>query len=75
MPYTGSYKLHAGEQVVPAYDASKNGQEKTIVINNYVTSEAVARAMADKPGRNVINNVIVSSTQQNMSVRGVMRNA
>jgi len=75
VPYTGDYKLHSGEKVVPAYDAQKTSDAQPIIINNYVTSEAIARQMASKAGKGVINNVIVASAQGNQQVRGVMRNA
>ena len=75
VPYTGDYKLHSGEKVVPAYDAQKTSDAQPIIINNYVTDIAIAQSMASKSGKNVINNVIVASAQGNQQVRGIMRNA
>ncbi|MFA5038409.1 MAG: hypothetical protein WC732_01870 [Candidatus Omnitrophota bacterium] len=57
VPSGGFYKLHPNEQVVPAYDAGKN-EAMTIEIHNFITPEAVARAMSGREGKGVIVNVI-----------------
>lgn len=59
VPYSGMYKLHQGEQVVPRWDATSHRENSTqFEIYNFITPEAVALAMAQNPGKNVIINVI-----------------
>jgi TP901 family phage tail tape measure protein len=68
VPYTGAYRLHSGEQVVPAYDAGKE-REQPIEIHNYITPEAVAMAMSGREGENVIVNVINRDSLRNGIIR------
>jgi phage FluMu protein gp41 len=64
VPHTGVYKLEEGEQVVPRYDATKKDREP-MQIMNFITPEAVAMAMADKAGANVIMNIINVNSLRN----------
>jgi hypothetical protein len=68
VPYNGLYKLHAGEKVVPRYDATKS-QSQPITIYNAITPEAVASAMMSREGEGVIVNVINSNSLRNGVVR------
>jgi TP901 family phage tail tape measure protein len=68
VPYTGAYKLHSGEQVVPAYDAGKK-REQAIEIHNYITPEAVAMAMSGREGEGVIVNIINRDSLRNGIIR------
>ena len=68
VPSTGMYKLHAGEKVVPRYDATKP-ESQPVTIYNAITSEAVAQAMAGREGEGVIVNIINSNSLRNGVVR------
>jgi hypothetical protein len=67
-PYTGLYKLHEGEKVVPKYDANKS-ELMPLTIYNMITPETIAAAMSGKEGSGVIVNVINLDSLRN----GVMR--
>ena len=68
VPHTGLFKLEEGEQVVPRYDATKR-ESNTVQIHNFITPEAVAMAMADKAGENVIINIINADSLRNGVIR------
>lgn len=68
IPYTGLYKLHAGEMITPRYDASKHEATK-LTIYNMITSEAVAMAMQSKEGEGVIVNTINLNSLRNGVIR------
>jgi len=72
VPENGIYRLHAGEKVVPKYDASKN-KETPIIIYNMITPEAVASAMQSKTGEGVIVNVINNNSLRNGVVRQMIQ--
>ena len=68
IPYTGLYKLHAGEMITPRYDASKHEATK-LTIYNMITSEAIAMAMQSKEGEGVIINTINLNSLRNGVIR------
>ncbi len=68
IPYTGLYKLHAGEMVTPRYDATKHEAQK-LTIYNMITPEAVAAAMSGKEGEGVIVNTINLNSLRNGVIR------
>ena len=70
VPYTGVYKLHAGEKVTPRYNAQEDGgHDREIVINNMIAPSAIAQSMLSREGRNVIVNVIDENSLRNGQVR------
>jgi hypothetical protein len=73
VPETGIYKLHKGEQVVPAYDAAAN-RAQPITIYNLITPEAVAAAMSGKEGHGVIINVVNLNSLRNGIMRREVKN-
>jgi hypothetical protein len=76
VPYTGMYKLHPGERVIPAYDNTRGPDDREpIVIENYVTGDAVAAALAgSRSGQRVVVNMITADAAQNGPARR-LRNA
>lgn len=68
VPYTGMYKLHADEQVVPKYDSGKK-ESIALTLYNLITPEAVAQAMASKEGEGVIVNTINQDSLRNGIIR------
>lgn len=80
VPYTGLYQLHQGEMVVPEGPAEearsgRGGSGRVIVLNiqNMITPEAVAQAMSQQEGREVIVNVINMDSLQNGRTRRTIR--
>jgi len=74
VPSTGVYRLHAGERVVPKYDATGSGSGATeLTIINQITPEAVATAMSGQEGFNVIVNTIDTNALRNGSTRRTIR--
>jgi hypothetical protein len=70
VPFTGVYKLHAGEEVKPsAYVREDNNQKQNLTIQNLIVSESVAAAMATREGKNVIVNVIRMDAASNGTTR------
>lgn len=69
VPYTGLFRLHEGEKVTPKYDAANSGKTQPIEIYNFVTEEAIARAMSGRQGKNVVVNIINEDSLRNGSVR------
>jgi hypothetical protein len=66
VPYTGNYKLHGREEIVPKYDSGK-GKEIVINIVNKITSSFVNAAIAEEP--DTVINVINSDTLRNGTTR------
>lgn len=58
VPFTGIYKLHAGEEVKPVKYTKDGGEGQSITIQNNIVSESVAAAMATQEGQKVIVNTI-----------------
>lgn len=68
IPYTGVYRLHEGEKVVPRYDSNRE-QAQRLTIYNMITPEAVAAAMSGKEGEGVIVNTINLNSLRNGVIR------
>ena len=79
VPYTGYYKLHSGEKVVPRYDAmnaqddAEGGSGRPINIQNLIVPESVAMAMSSEVGRDTILNIIDMDSIEHGRVRKVVR--
>ena len=75
VPYTGMYRLHKGEEVVPKpyVDRDVGGARDGMTIYNLVVEEAVARAMQGMAGRNTIINVIAGDAEDNGRTRKAIR--
>ena len=77
VPYTGYYKLHENEKVIPRYDAQKaqEGEEggRPLNIHNLIVPESVALAMASDVGRDTIINIIDMNSLEHGRVRRVVR--
>ncbi len=69
VPYTGVYKLHAGEEVKPAKYSKENSETKPIMIYNMITPEAIAAAMSGEEGTGVIINAVTLSSLNNGPIR------
>lgn len=69
VPYTGLYKLHSGEEVVPKYDSTKSGEGQGLTIYNLITPGAVASAMMSREGRGVVINIIDENSMRNGVIR------
>lgn len=62
--HTGVYRLEEGESVNTRNDTLKKEREPMQIVN-IITPEAVAMAMADKAGENVILNIINTNSLRN----------
>jgi hypothetical protein len=62
VPYSGIYRLHEGEKVVPKYDSTKEASGN-ITIVNYITPDAINAAIAQSP--DTVINVINADTMRN----------
>lgn len=69
VPYTGMYRLHQGEKVVPKYDNGGENGKQQLTIYNLITPEAVAQSMSGREGKQVIVNVINSDSLRNGVIR------
>jgi hypothetical protein len=73
VPYTGDYKLHEGERVIPKYDATKGSGVIELTLHNNITPEAIAAAMSGREGAGVIVNTIDINALRNGSSRRTIR--
>lgn len=70
VPFTQLAKVHAGEEIRNTDQvAGGRGDSVPIEIHNHITPEAVAAAMSQKEGRNVIVNVIDKNAMLNGTIR------
>jgi len=75
VPRTSPAIVHAGETVLPAHlsPATQRGEAREVVIYNFLTPEAQARAMVADAPKNVIVNIVNENMLNNGSLRMRMR--
>jgi hypothetical protein len=69
VPFTGIYKLHAGEEVKPSRYVDQEKKPIELTLYNLLTTDSVAAAMASREGQGVIVNVISADNARNGRTR------